>query len=296
MGAEIGQWNEWTELYSLDWHLMEHADHQQLNLFHKTTNQFYLDSPPLWEQDGSWAGFLWLCADDNLGNTLCYARWDVAGNPLVVVCNFSPVHRNGYRLPLPMAGKWQEALNSDWSEFGGDNQRNDGTLQSQEHSCYGQDHSLEINLPANATVVFRYLPEEGAEEGGENSGEKATEKKTSKPRKKSTLKTDSVEKKLGETLIIGDVDNMKQKRTAKQKMVEEVLGVSPSKTTPKKEAVKKETVKKEVPKKETPKPESPKAETPEPPEENTAAKKRGRGKKLKDEPVKVPARRGRTKK
>ena len=49
----------------------------------------YLENAPLWDQDDSWQGFQWLCADDNNANTVAFLRWDRKGTPLLVLCNFS---------------------------------------------------------------------------------------------------------------------------------------------------------------------------------------------------------------
>ncbi|MFI3253470.1 MAG: 1,4-alpha-glucan branching protein GlgB [Eubacteriales bacterium] len=236
MGAEFGQWNEWTEEHSLDWHLLEYPDHQNIQNFHKEANKLYLASPSLWERDCSWDGFLWLCADDNLGNTLCYARWDNKGNPLVVVCNFSPVHRDGYRVPLPMAGRWTERFSTDWAEFGGSNIRNQGHLEAQMESCYGQPQSMAINLPPNATLVFSYVDQESKPNNGlvleEMDKKKVTIEKVETAPKR--VKNPEREKKLGESLIIGEIVDDTQKRNKKKKMVEEVLGISSKEEKPKK--------------------------------------------------------------
>lgn len=202
MGAEFGQWNEWNEKFSLDWHLMEYDDHNRMKHFHKSTNHLYLEQAPLWEQDNSWEGFQWLYADDNLGNTLCFCRWDSHGNPLVVVCNFSPVHRDGYRLPLPLKGRWQELINSDWAEFGGSNQRNDGSLFTEDIACYGQEQSIPINLPPNATVVFRFFPQTDSSDALElvEDLSKVPPRKIPNTRRP---KLESQNNKRGETLVIG---------------------------------------------------------------------------------------------
>ena len=90
MGAELGQWNEWHYEYSLDWHLLQYEPHRQIHKFFQAANAFYLAEPALWEQDDSWQGFQWLCADDHTANTVAFLRWDREGRPLIVVCNFSP--------------------------------------------------------------------------------------------------------------------------------------------------------------------------------------------------------------
>ena len=81
MGAELAQWNEWHYEYSLDWHLLQYEPHRQTQEFFKAANAFYLEQPALWEQDDSWQGFQWLCADDNQANTVSFLRWDKEGSP-----------------------------------------------------------------------------------------------------------------------------------------------------------------------------------------------------------------------
>ncbi|MEI3140263.1 MAG: alpha amylase C-terminal domain-containing protein [Lawsonibacter sp.] len=119
MGAEFAQWNEWHYEYSLDWHLLQYRPHRQTQDFFKAMNAFYLQQPALWQQDDSWHGFQWLCADDNTANTVSFLRWDKDGKPLLVVCNFSPNHRNGYRVGAPFAGTWTPVFNTDDTQFGG---------------------------------------------------------------------------------------------------------------------------------------------------------------------------------
>ena len=109
MGAELGQWNEWHYEYSLDWHLLQYEPHRQIHKFFQAANAFYLAEPALWEQDDSWQGFQWLCADDHTANTVAFLRWDREGRPLIVVCNFSPIHRKGYYVGAPFSGAWAPA-------------------------------------------------------------------------------------------------------------------------------------------------------------------------------------------
>ncbi|MFI3250914.1 MAG: 1,4-alpha-glucan branching protein GlgB [Eubacteriales bacterium] len=215
MGAEFGQWNEWCETYSLDWHLLEHLPHQQIQEFHRQINQFYLETPSLWEQDTSWAGFQWLYADDNLGNTVAFARYDKKGNPLAVVCNFSPVHRNGYRLPLPNAGVWQEVFNTDWAPFGGADNHNGIPLTTTEGDYLGKEHSIEINLPPNSAVMFRCIS---------TPPKKATRtKKTDEPKQSS----ESAPKKIGRPKK--DAEPTTLKKVGRPKKVAETTSDAPKK-------------------------------------------------------------------
>jgi 1,4-alpha-glucan branching enzyme len=75
----------------------------------------------------------------------------------VVVQNLTPIPRHGYRLGVPAAGRWREALNSDSEHYGGSNLGNLGLIEAAERSWHGQPASVELTLPPLATLVL--LPE-----------------------------------------------------------------------------------------------------------------------------------------
>ena len=155
MGAELGQWNEWHYEYSLDWHLLQYEPHRQTQEFFKAMNAFYLEQPPLWEQDDSWQGFQWLCADDNTANTVAFLRWDRKGTPLLVLCNFSPEHREGYRVGAPFAGSWAVVLNTDDPAYGGQGLGNKEPVKTEAVPCHDQQQSLTVDLPPMSAVILR---------------------------------------------------------------------------------------------------------------------------------------------
>ena len=162
MGCEFGQWNEWHYEQSLDWHLLEQHDetgdgdrHRALQAFFRAANAFYLAHKELWELDFSWEGFQWICADDNQGNCAAFVRRDKKGGCLLVCCNFSPVHRRGYRLGLPFPGRYECVLNTDRPEFGGTGLGDTAPVKSEYVPCHGQEQSMEIDLPPMSAVIYR---------------------------------------------------------------------------------------------------------------------------------------------
>jgi len=157
MGTEFGQFNEWHFEQSLDWHLLEQTAHQQLQGYFKAANAFYLEQPPLWDQDTDWKGFQWLAADDAQANTVIFLRWASSGKFLVVACNFSPIHRKGYWVGVPVAGTYQLAFTSDAAEFGGHGLGDSAPLKSKPNPCHGQGQSIEIDLPPMSSVVYQCI-------------------------------------------------------------------------------------------------------------------------------------------
>ncbi|NCE65161.1 1,4-alpha-glucan branching protein GlgB [Pseudoflavonifractor sp. 524-17] len=155
MGAEFGQFHEWNFEYSLDWHLLEQERHERLHNFFRSANQFYLANPELWELDFSWEGFQWICADDNQGNCAAFLRKDKKGKFLLSISNFSPVHRAGYRLGVPVHGRYDVVFNTDDPAFGGSGLGDQAPVKSQYIPCHGMDQSIAIDLPPMSTVLLR---------------------------------------------------------------------------------------------------------------------------------------------
>ncbi|MEN9800618.1 MAG: glycogen branching enzyme, partial [Pseudomonadota bacterium] len=76
--------------------------------------------PALWEIDTSFAGFQWLQADSAELNVLAFYRKGNDGTrPVVCVANLAPVVRQDFALGVPVAGAWEELLNTDDARFGG---------------------------------------------------------------------------------------------------------------------------------------------------------------------------------
>ncbi|HVI72786.1 MAG TPA: 1,4-alpha-glucan branching protein GlgB, partial [Pyrinomonadaceae bacterium] len=74
MGGEFGQWREWTETESLDWHLIDESLHGGVQKVIRDLNGVYGPEPALWEADGEPAGFEWLDVDNALENIVAFTR------------------------------------------------------------------------------------------------------------------------------------------------------------------------------------------------------------------------------
>jgi len=153
MGGELAQEQEWSHDRSLDWHLLEHADHAGMQALVRELNAVYREEPALWEVDFEPAGFQWLEPNDSAANVLAFARLSRnEGRVLVCLCNLSPVPREGYRVGMPRGGRWREALNTDSAHFGGSNVGNLGAVEGEARPWHGQPFSAEVTLPPLAVV------------------------------------------------------------------------------------------------------------------------------------------------
>src|SRR5207249_3503237 len=131
MGDEFGQWREWNHNESLDWHLVRSSPHQGLQRWLTDLNQRYRRAPALHQNDAEPSGFEWIDCHDAEQSTLSWLRGSSSRDEIfVVVCNFTPVVRNNYRIGAVRGGYWLEVLNSDAKEYGGSGQGNFGRIEA----------------------------------------------------------------------------------------------------------------------------------------------------------------------
>ena len=64
MGNDIGQYSEWNEAKSIDWHVLENDFNCKLNLFLQDLFKLYKKEPAFWERDTYPEGFEWIECDD----------------------------------------------------------------------------------------------------------------------------------------------------------------------------------------------------------------------------------------
>lgn len=156
MGAEIGQWAEWNHDTSLDWHLLQYAPHQGIHRWLEDLNRLVRTEPALYEQDFSPTGFEWIDPNDADNSVLSYLRRGRAeGSELLIVCNFTPVPRQNYRVGVPRLGFWREVLNSDASIYGGSGWGNFGGIEATPVPWHGRPYSVNLTLPPLAMVIFK---------------------------------------------------------------------------------------------------------------------------------------------
>jgi 1,4-alpha-glucan branching enzyme len=160
MGGEFGQWDEWNHDSSLDWQLLERPAHQGVSRWVGDLNRLLRERAALHECDFESRGFEWVDASDSEQSVLSYLRRGSDGEPLLVVCNGTPMPRHNYRVGVPRSGRWRELLNSDAPIYGGSGQGNLGTVEAAPLAAHGRYQSLSITLPPLACLVLE--PERSA--------------------------------------------------------------------------------------------------------------------------------------
>ena len=143
MGGELAQPSEWNHEAELDWPLLGSVPHQQVADHVAALNRLYLDQPALHVGDCGDNGFEWIIGDDTTNSVYAFLRTAPDAPPVLVVANFTPVPRPGYRIGVPIAGEWRPLLESDDARFGGSGLTN-GATQTIATPAHGFDQALEL--------------------------------------------------------------------------------------------------------------------------------------------------------
>ena len=155
MGNEFAQYDEWKYASGLDWQLLGFDLHRKMHDFVRTLNHFYLDHPCFWQNDSDWTGFQWLQADDRDNSVVAFRRVDRQGRDVLIVCNFCPVLREGYKMGVPKPYWYEPVLTSSDPQFGGDGIM--PTVAKGRRGDWGAFHyTAEFTIPPMS--VTYYLP------------------------------------------------------------------------------------------------------------------------------------------
>ena len=164
MGGEFGQWAEWNFAGYLEWHLLSEQSrdgplHQQLQQLVRDLNHLARENPSLYEQDFSPEGFRWIDFADASSSVISFMRTrSQQREPLVFVCNFTPVVRYNYRIGVPAAPSYLLVLNTDAERYGGSGVGPAASIACEAVPMHGYEQSITLTLPPLATISLRQSP------------------------------------------------------------------------------------------------------------------------------------------
>ena len=149
MGQEFAQRREWSEERSLDWDLCDVPAHAGVRQLITDLNALYRREPALHARDCEGEGFEWLVADDRQNSVFAWLRKAPGAAPVAIIANMTPTMHEGYRVPLPHGGSWEEVMNSDAKVYGGSGKGNMGSVRA-------ENGTAQILLPPLATLMLRF--------------------------------------------------------------------------------------------------------------------------------------------
>ncbi|THF47239.1 1,4-alpha-glucan branching protein GlgB [Allorhizobium terrae] len=152
MGQEFAQWSEWSEKRALDWNLLQYPLHEGMRRLVRDLNLTYRNKPTLHARDCEGEGFEWLISDDVEQSVFAWLRKAPDCKPIAVIANLTPVYHEHYTVPLPVAGRWREILNTDAEIYGGSGKGNGGRVEAVPQ---GHDWAAaSLSLPPLAVIML----------------------------------------------------------------------------------------------------------------------------------------------
>ena len=155
MGSEFGQFLEWKYDYQLEWGNLDDYMNQRMQHFTSELNAFYKDHKALWQIDDSYDGLEVIDADNRAESVLSFIRKGDKGDFLICVFNMAPVERQNFTIGVPVAGLYEEVINTELEEFGGVWKEHNQNTQTQEGSWKDYTNTLSFTLPALGASVWR---------------------------------------------------------------------------------------------------------------------------------------------
>ena len=154
MGSEFGQEREWAAQSELDWALLGDAAHAGVARLARDLNRLYRDSPALHELDHGAEGFAWIDCHDAEQSIVCFERRARSGAGLIVILNYTPVPRIGYRIGLPLPGAYDEIFNSDSHYYGGSDVGNCTRTQAEARAWMNRPYSASVTVPPLGAIIL----------------------------------------------------------------------------------------------------------------------------------------------
>jgi 1,4-alpha-glucan branching enzyme len=155
MGGEFAQMEEWNSGEALSWERSDHSLPAGVATMLADLNQLQCAHPAFSEWDCDARGFEWLSGDDREQSVISFMRHS-ENESVAVVLNFTPVAREDYRIPVPLAGVYREIFNSDSARYGGSGVHNQGEFHTQAVPYRGKEHSLCFTLPPLGGIILLY--------------------------------------------------------------------------------------------------------------------------------------------
>jgi 1,4-alpha-glucan branching enzyme len=156
MGGEFGQFIEWNHNAHLDWCLLEYPMHKKLQQYTKALNEFYKGEKALWQIDHTSEGFSWIEHENSNQSVISFLRKGKEKNDfIIIVCNFTPVTYESYKVGVPKFVNYKEVFNSDNSIFGGSNKMKNGTIAPILKKCNRKPYCINIKIPPLSIIFIK---------------------------------------------------------------------------------------------------------------------------------------------
>ena len=151
MGQDFGQLQEWSEERELDWFLLGEESHRDLQQYVHQLIHLYSHYPAFFSTDHDPDGFEWISKDDGERSVFSFIRKSpTKRNNFLIVCSFTPVHREDYRIGVPKKKDYKLVFTQDGLL------EEPITYKAKKQECDDRKFSLKYDLPPYGVAIFQY--------------------------------------------------------------------------------------------------------------------------------------------
>ncbi len=154
MGSEFAHGREWNCAESLEWELLDREVHLGIQTLVKDLNHLYRNTAALYQYEFESKSFSWIDCHDAAQSVISYVRHGEGENEVLVLLNFTPVPRYGYRIGVNYPGHYKEIFNSDSRFYGGTDVGN-LDLPAERLPWMGKEYSLNLTVPPLAGIILQ---------------------------------------------------------------------------------------------------------------------------------------------
>ena len=156
MGNEFGQTSEWNYMSELDWELLQHAPHNDLQECVKDLNHLYKTEPALYELQFDPKGFEWINLENADRGIMVYKRkGKLKANDLLMVINTTNFPQNDWKITVQGKIEWKEIFNSDAIKYWGSGKYKNDFVRCTPVDKKKKLYEIIINIPAFGAMIFR---------------------------------------------------------------------------------------------------------------------------------------------
>jgi 1,4-alpha-glucan branching enzyme len=156
MGNEFGQTSEWNYKSELDWYLLQHDFHKNLQTCVKDLNRLLTSEEALYINQFKPEGFEWVDLNHREESVVVYKRKGKnKADDLLIILNLTPIVRMDWEIETGDRVYTEEIFNSDATKYGGSGNVYNPGIQTEIIDKKEKKYKIKVNLPPLAGIVLK---------------------------------------------------------------------------------------------------------------------------------------------
>ena len=137
-------------------YVMSQPEEKSMKKYLSKWNELYTTKEAFYQLDYVNDGFAWINEINRNDCTISFLRKADSEKFLIFIANFANVYYEKYEIGVPVSGNYKEIINSDMTEFAGENRINKRILKSKDKEKDGRKQSIRLRLAPLSCLVMEY--------------------------------------------------------------------------------------------------------------------------------------------